>query len=74
MAFAIFYAIAFIKRIFRRVAGLNAAKAQEIINYRENKGAFQSREDLKKIKGIKEKTFVQCAGFVRVVASTAITG
>ena len=56
--------------LLQRVAGLNAARAKSIIDYRREKGDFQSRLDLKKVKGIGEKVFEQCAGFVRVVNSS----
>lgn len=51
---------------FRRIAGLNERKAKEIISWREQNGAFRSREQLKLVRGIGEKTFEQCAGFVRI--------
>lgn len=51
---------------FRRIAGLNERKAKEIIAWRERNGSFRSREQLKEVRGIGEKTFEQCAGFVRV--------
>ena len=56
--------------LLQRVAGLNAARAKSIIDYRRKNGDFQSRLDLKKVKGIGEKVFEQCAGFVRVVNSS----
>lgn len=41
-------------------------KAKEIIAWRERNGSFRSREQLKEVRGIGEKTFEQCAGFVRI--------
>lgn len=55
----------------RRVAGLDSAKAREIMNYRKKNTSFKSLEELKKVKGIKEKTFLQCAGFLRITALSA---
>ena len=52
--------------VFRRIAGLNERKAKEIIAWRERNGLFRSREQLKEVRGIGEKTFEQCAGFVRI--------
>lgn len=51
---------------FRRIAGLNERKAKEIIAWRERNGSFRNRQQLKEVRGIGEKTFEQCAGFVRV--------
>uniref|UniRef100_A0A8D9E489 S1 RNA-binding domain-containing protein 1 n=1 Tax=Cacopsylla melanoneura TaxID=428564 RepID=A0A8D9E489_9HEMI len=52
--------------MLRRLAGLTDATAANIIKHRTENGAFQCREDLKKVKGIGEKRFEQCAGFVRI--------
>lgn len=45
---------------------MNERKAKEIIAWRDSNGPFRSREQLKLVKGIGEKTFEQCAGFVRI--------
>ncbi|XP_028417697.1 S1 RNA-binding domain-containing protein 1-like [Dendronephthya gigantea] len=50
----------------KRIAGLNERKAKEIIAWRDSNGPFRSREQLKLVKGVGEKTFEQCAGFVRI--------
>ena len=55
---------------FRRVAGLNVARAKKIVDWREKNGPFQCREQLKTISGIGPKTYEQCAGFVRVLPET----
>ena len=41
------------------------------MEYRQKNGDFASREELKKVKGIGEKVFVQCAGFIRIRVSGA---
>lgn len=41
------------------------------MEYRQKNGDFLSREELKKVKGIGEKIFVQCAGFIRIRGSGA---
>jgi competence ComEA-like helix-hairpin-helix protein len=53
------------------VAGLTEKRAEHIIKHRSQNGPFKSREDLKKVKFIGEKTFVQCAGFIRIEPLTA---
>ena len=55
---------------FRCVAGLNAARAKKIVDWREKNGPFQCREQLKTVTGIGPKTYEQCAGFVRVLPET----
>lgn len=41
------------------------------MEYRQKNGDFVSREELKKVKGIGDKVFVQCAGFIRIRSSGA---
>lgn len=48
------------------VAGLSKAISDGIVKYREENGAFRSREDLKKVKGFGPKAFEQAAGFMRI--------
>ncbi|MBE2278857.1 MAG: RNA-binding transcriptional accessory protein [Ignavibacteriaceae bacterium] len=48
------------------VSGLNKNIATKIIKHREDSGAFKSREDLLKVKGIGEKAYEQCAGFLKI--------
>ena len=52
--------------LLRRVSGLSAATAQNIVRYREEKGAFSARRELKKVPKLGPKAFEQCAGFLRV--------
>jgi len=56
------------EHLLKRVAGLNTARAKAIVEARDKQGDFVNREQLKKIKGIGEKVFTQCAGFIRIVA------
>lgn len=51
------------------VSGINAGLAKNIVEYREEKGKFKNREELKKVKRMGEKTFIQCAGFLRILES-----
>lgn len=55
---------------YRRVAGIGSSKADKILEYRQKNGPFLSREDIKKVKGIGEKSFEQCAGFIRIIPET----
>lgn len=48
------------------VSGISKALAKNIFEYR-SKNAFKNREDLKKVKGMGEKAFEQCAGFLRII-------
>lgn len=57
--------------LLRHVAGLTAVRADNIIKHRIEHGPFKSREELKRVKQIGEKTFVQCAGFVRIEPLTS---
>ena len=52
--------------LLQRVAGLNSARAAAIVSWREEKGAFTSREQLRKVKGVGDRVFQQCAGFLRL--------
>jgi uncharacterized protein len=53
--------------LLARVSGLNASVAQSIVTYRDMKGMFTSRKDLKAVPRLGEKTFEQAAGFLRVM-------
>ena len=48
------------------IAGVNAGIAKNIVAYREEKGSFKDRNELKKVAKLGEKTFNQCAGFMRI--------
>ncbi|NOT88629.1 MAG: RNA-binding transcriptional accessory protein [Lysobacter sp.] len=52
--------------LLARVAGLSAAVAENIVVYRDQHGAFASRRELLKVPRLGEKTFEQCAGFLRI--------
>ncbi|XP_020856927.1 S1 RNA-binding domain-containing protein 1 isoform X2 [Phascolarctos cinereus] len=51
--------------LLRHIAGLNASRAKNIIEWREKNGPFINREQLKSVKGLGPKSFQQCAGFIR---------
>ena len=52
--------------LLERVSGVSAALAKSIVEWRDVNGAFKSREDLHKVKGLGDKAFEQCAGFLRI--------
>ena len=58
--------------LLRRVSGLTAATAKNIVSYREENGPFTSRAQIKKVPKIGPKAFQQCAGFLRVAESKEI--
>lgn len=49
------------------VSGLTNRLAHNIVDYRQQKGRIESRAELLKIKGIGDKCFEQCAGFLRIL-------
>jgi protein Tex len=53
--------------LLRYVSGLNALTARRIYEYRREHGPFANREELKKVPGIGEATFVQAAGFLKIL-------
>lgn len=53
--------------LLTRVAGLNGTIAQNIVNYRDENGRFDSRTTLKKVARLGPKAFEQCAGFLRIM-------
>ncbi|MFT5096989.1 MAG: hypothetical protein ACI9JO_001011, partial [Psychrobacter okhotskensis] len=52
--------------ILAHIAGLNKNVAQQIVTYRKEHGAFDSREALKNVPRLGAKTFEQAAGFLRI--------
>jgi uncharacterized protein len=54
------------KQILAYVSGLGPQLAQNIIEYRNQNGAFKKRFDLKKVARLGEKAFEQAAGFLRI--------
>ncbi|MBN2601787.1 MAG: RNA-binding transcriptional accessory protein, partial [Candidatus Marinimicrobia bacterium] len=54
------------KSLLTYVSGLTSRTAENIVKYREEKGAFQNREELKNVAGVGVNSFEQCAGFLRI--------
>ncbi|HTN65673.1 MAG TPA: helix-hairpin-helix domain-containing protein, partial [Burkholderiaceae bacterium] len=53
--------------LLARVSGLNSSVAQSIVSYRDMKGMFASRAELRAVPRLGDKTFEQAAGFLRVM-------
>lgn len=53
-------------QLLARIAGLNKKTAQNIVNYREENGAFSQRNQLKKVPRLGPKAFEQAIGFLRI--------
>jgi uncharacterized protein len=54
------------KQILAYVSGLGPQLAQNIVDYRNQNGAFKRRFDLKKVARLGDKAFEQAAGFLRI--------
>jgi uncharacterized protein len=52
--------------LLARVSGLSSTVAENIVSFRDQNGAFPSRKALLKVPRLGEKTFEQCAGFLRI--------
>jgi uncharacterized protein len=52
--------------LLSRIAGLNKNIAQQIADYRREHGVFNSRQQLKKVPRLGDRTFEQAAGFLRI--------
>ncbi len=50
-------------KFIERIDGIGPKTAQRIVEYRQTHGAFQSLEDLKKVKGITKKNFQKIKAF-----------
>jgi uncharacterized protein len=54
------------EELLKYISGLNRATAAAIIQHRNARGPFRSREGLKEVKGVGAKTFELAAGFLRI--------
>ena len=52
--------------LLTHVAGINMGIARNIVAYREENGVFKERKELKKVPKLGDKTYNQCAGFIRI--------
>lgn len=54
------------KHLLTYISGLGPQLAQNIVDYRAENGAFTNRKQLLKVPKMGNKTFEQCAGFLRI--------
>ena len=54
------------KSLLSYVSGIGEKMAENIVNYRSENGAFQDRNELKKVPRLGEKAFQQAAAFIRI--------
>ncbi|PKQ66145.1 RNA-binding transcriptional accessory protein [Labilibaculum manganireducens] len=54
------------KHLLNYVSGLGPQLAQNIVDYRVENGAFNTRKEISKVKRMGAKAFEQCAGFLRI--------
>jgi uncharacterized protein len=55
--------------LLSRVAGIGESLAKKIVTYRNEHGAFKSRQELTKVAGLGPRAFEQAAGFLRIHGS-----
>ncbi|MDO6680754.1 Tex family protein [Oceanobacter sp. 5_MG-2023] len=53
--------------LLSRISGLNTTLANNIVAFRDENGAFNSRKELAKVPRLGAKTFEQAAGFLRIM-------
>ncbi len=53
--------------LLTRISGLNTTLANNIVAHRDTNGAFANRAALRDVARLGDKTFEQCAGFLRVM-------
>ncbi|MDZ4664955.1 MAG: Tex family protein [Bacteroidota bacterium] len=54
------------KQLLAYVSGIGPTLAQNIVEYRNEHGAFKSRKEIMKVPRMGDKVFEQCAGFLRI--------
>ncbi len=53
--------------LLRYVSGLNQLTARRLYEYRQQHGPFKNRDEFKKVPGFGDATFVQAAGFLKII-------
>ncbi len=54
------------RELLSHVSGIGPALADKIVEHRNRSGAFANRQALREVKGLGDKAFEQCAGFLRI--------
>ncbi|MEM9834354.1 MAG: Tex family protein [Bacteroidota bacterium] len=54
------------QQLLSYVSGIGPVLAKNIVNYRDEHGAFSNRESIKKVNRLGDKVFEQAAGFLRI--------
>ncbi|HZW71517.1 MAG TPA: Tex-like N-terminal domain-containing protein, partial [Hanamia sp.] len=54
------------KYLLSYVSGIGPSIAENIVNYRKERGRFTNRQQLKQVSRLGEKAYEQCAGFLRI--------
>ncbi len=57
------------KHLLSYVSGIGPSLAEQIVQYRQSRGAFSSRQELLQVPRLGAKAFEQCAGFLRIPQS-----
>ncbi|XP_042907860.1 S1 RNA-binding domain-containing protein 1 [Parasteatoda tepidariorum] len=57
--------------MLRKISGLSASRAKQIVEWRTLNGCFMNRQQLLLVKGLGQKSFEQCAGFVKILPETS---
>ena len=55
--------------LLKYISGITTSVAKNIVKYRETNGAFKNRKELMEVSRLGERTFTQCAGFLRISQS-----
>jgi uncharacterized protein len=55
--------------LLKYVSGINSSLAKKIVKYRDDNGKITSRDQLKGVSGMGEKSYEQCAGFLKIPES-----
>jgi uncharacterized protein len=58
--------------LLKFVSGINSGTAKKIVKYREANGKIVGRDQLRSIPGMGDKTFEQCAGFLKIPESANV--
>ncbi|TFG81194.1 MAG: RNA-binding transcriptional accessory protein [Spirochaetales bacterium] len=55
--------------LLKYVSGINSSLARKIVKFRDENGVINSRDALRKVSGMGDKSFEQCAGFLKIPES-----